>query len=483
MELTRRSFIRTALAAAAYAAAPKGILPVYGQGEAKVREFSLSASVAGIDLGTGREFNAWAYNGQVPGPEIRAKAGEIIRVRLKNDLPAATTIHWHGVPVPNEMDGVPGVTQKAVQPGETFLYEFKADPPGSYIYHSHVEYQLDQGLYGPLIIEPSEEKEWDREYTLTLEDWVMKDGGGVAATPRRSTMGMGMMHGRMGMGRGFDRDSGPLQEPIYDAFAVNGKIYPHMEPLTVKKGEKVKLRLMNPSSATIYDLRLAGHSLTITHADGRPVRPLETDVLRIGMGERYDVTFTADHQGHWLLSGINAGYRGNPALQIPIRYTGIRSDSPAPPAFRGPGIRFAGYWDMEALTPESAQPRGEAGNGKEPELLRQTLSGGMHSPYWTINGQVYPNVEPIRFQRNDRVRIAYWNRSMMPHPMHLHGHFFKVVNDRLPPSRWIEKDTIIVNSMQGLMIEFIADNPGEWFHHCHNLYHLMAGMANVVTIR
>ena len=136
-----------------------------------------------------------------------------------------------------------------------------------------------------------------------------------------------------------------------------------------------------------------------------------------------------------------------------------------------------GYWDMKSMIP---QPLFGSG-GKELEIY-QTLSGGMHLPYWTINGQVYPDVDPIRLEPGARVRIGYANRSMMPHPMHLHGHFFRIVNPYLPEDRWIQKDTVIVNPMERVEIEFIADNPGKWFHHCHNLYHMMAGMANVVTI-
>ena len=120
------------------------------------------------------------------------------------------------------------------------------------------------------------------------------------------------------------------------------------------------------------------------------------------------------------------------------------------------------------------------GSGK---YLSQLLSGGMHSPYWTINGQVYPKVEPISVERGVRVRVAYRNQSMMPHPMHLHGHFFRIVNPYLKETQWISKDTIIVNPMQSLEVEFRADNPGRWFHHCHNLYHMLAGMANVMTVQ
>ena len=446
-----------------------------------VREFRFSASPERVNLGAGPDFIAWTYSGQVPGPEIRVREGEIIRVVLKNALPEGTTIHWHGVPVPNGMDGVPAITQKAVMPGETFVYEFEAKPAGSYIYHSHFHYQLDQGLHGSLIIEPSRpEGSYDREYTLLLEDWVMRDGGGIAETERRSAMGMGGMGRGMG-GRGMMRgrgglasSAGPLLEPVYDGYAVNGRVGPAITPLEVSKGDKVRLRLLNPSSATIYDLRLAGHILTITHVDGRPIKPIKTEVLRIGMGERYDVEFLADNPGNWLLAAAEQGF-GEGQLRISVRYKGIKQKETEAPTFHR-GLRFATYWDFQALYPSVPSDAGSVDR-----FYTQTLSGGMHSPYWTINGYVYPDSERLLVSKGETIGISYGNQSMMPHPMHLHGHFFKVVNSSVPRERWIHKDTIIVDPMQRVDIEFLADNPGNWFHHCHNLYHMEAGMANVVT--
>lgn len=474
MSANRRAFLKTTVGTIlATGLSGLSLTNVLSSSGRPIKEFRFYASKAKVDLGAGFEFTAWTYNGQAPGPEIRVREGEIIRVVLKNYLPEGTTIHWHGIPVPNAVDGVPGVTQNAVMPGESFIYEFEARPAGSYIYHSHAHYQLDQGLYGALIIEPSNPREpYDREYTLLLEDWVMRDGGGVANTRRRPPMGMmGVMMGRRW---GFGQGGGPLLEPVYDGYAINGRVYPALEPLVVKKGDKVKLRLLNPSSATIYELRLAGHSLTVTHADGNPVTPIETDVLRIGMGERYDVEFVANTPGHWLLGARESGL-GEGMLRIPVLYKGIVAKEAVPPQFHR-GLRFASYWDLQAL-PSSQRPYPRPANRFYP----QTLSGGMHSSFWTINGWIYPDSERLAVREGDVVRISYWNHSMMPHPMHLHGHFFKVVNPSLPANRWIMKDTIIVNPMQRVEIEFLADNPGKWFHHCHNLYHMEAGMANVVV--
>jgi len=474
VNVNRRTFLKTTLGTLLATGLPRpSLTEALSKSKKPVKEFRFHASQARVNLGVGSHFTAWTYNGQIPGPEIRVREGEIIRVVLKNYLPEGTTIHWHGIPVPNAMDGVPEVTQNAVMPGESFVYEFEARPAGSYIYHSHVRYQLDQGLYGALIIEPSNLREsYDREYTLMLEDWVMRDGGGVANTRRRPPMGMmgGMMRGRQEVGRSGD----PLLEPFYDGYAVNGKVYDAVSPLIVSKGDRVKLRLLNPSSATIYDLRLAGHALTITHVDGNAVEPMETDVLRIGMGERYDIQFVANNPGNWLLAAREGGF-GEGMLRIPLRYKGIRNKEVVPPTFNR-GLRFATYWDLKALYPSDG-----FGSRDADRVYHQTLSGGMHSPFWTINGQVYPNAERLLVRKGEWVRIQYWNHSMMPHPMHLHGHFFKVVNHSLPRERWILKDTLIVYPMERVEIEFLADNPGNWFHHCHHLYHMNAGMANVVV--
>jgi len=235
-----------------------------------IKEVNLSASITPIDIGSGRTFKAWTYNGKVPGPEIRVKEGQPLRITLTNNLPEETTTHWHGLPVPNKMDGVPYITQKPVEPGKSFVYEFTANPPGTYLYHSHVSYQLDTGLYGPLIVEPTREpKSYDKEYVIMLEDWATVDGGGPEASrigminpSQGGMMGMGMMGRRMAIG-------GPLSDPLYDAYTINGKVFSSAPPLKVKKGDWVRLRIINPSSATIYTLRIAGHPLLVTHTDGR----------------------------------------------------------------------------------------------------------------------------------------------------------------------------------------------------------------------
>jgi FtsP/CotA-like multicopper oxidase with cupredoxin domain len=285
---------------------------------------------------------------------------------------------------------------------------------------------------------------------------------------------MGMMRGPM-MGRRQGLADGPLTEPWYDGYAVNGRVFPQVEPLKVKPGDLVRLRLINASSSTIFDLALAGHAPTVTHLDGQPIRPVRTEVVRIGMGERYDLEFVADNPGAWLLAANELGY-GESGLMVPLVYGSSRDKSPVRPVFK-PGMVLARYWDMETLEP------GERGSGGDWRGFRQILGGGMHSPFWTINGRVHPDSERLVVETGETIRLGYLNRSPMAHPMHLHGHFFRLVNRDLDRERWLFKDTVVVEPMEGLEVELLADNSGRWFHHCHNLYHMEAGMANVMAYR
>ena len=438
-------------------------------------DVTLAAERIEVDLGNGQRFAAFGYNGAVPAPEIRVREGDTLRVTLRNRLAEPTTIHWHGVPVPNGMDGVPGVTQAPVSPGESFTYEFVAWPAGTYIYHSHVGYQLDQGLHGALVVEPRRQPGHDREFVLTLEDWATVDGAGPAASRAGRVAGGGMggmMGGIMGRRRRRARDGEPLREPAYDAYVVNGRTSDAAEALRVRRGDRVRLRLVNASASTTFLVRLAGHRLRVTHADGRPVEPVVVDVLRLGTGERYDAEFIADNPGHWALLGApNA-----PGEARPLRTLLYDGSTAREVSHESRGERLLAYRDLTAV-PEEGLPRVR---GRADRTFRIQLSGGMMgSPYWTINGQRYPDTDTLDIAHGEHVRLEYFNMSMMPHPMHLHGHFFEIDVPGRP-----RKDTVLVAPMMGQMaVEFIADNTGPWLHHCHNLYHMEGGMANVVRVR
>lgn len=238
--------------------------------------------------------------------------GDAVRVVLKNNLPKGTSIHWHGIDTPNNQDGVPGVTQKVIAPGETFAYEFVAKPAGTHFYHTHGSSsmmdeaeQLDMGLAGPFIIEPktyAAEKP-DREYTLILDEW--------------NTTNMGQMMEGMTSGA-----SGMMGAMEYNLFTINGRSFPDTEPLTVKSGERVRMRLINAGSSTIHPMHLHGTQFTIVAVDGNPVpaaAQLTRSTLPIHPGETYDIEFTAKNPGTWLFH-CHELHHADGGMIVPVVY-------------------------------------------------------------------------------------------------------------------------------------------------------------------
>jgi FtsP/CotA-like multicopper oxidase with cupredoxin domain len=440
------------------------------------------------ELAPGKRIKAMAYNGQIPGPEIRLKEGERVRIILKNALPEPTTIHWHGVDVPNSMDGVPGITQKPVQPGENFIYEFTATPTGTRWYHTHFQEhrQLDLGLYAPLIIDPADAEpfSFDREYTLVLDDWATGTGRPLRPTREGTAGGRGSMGGMMGgmMGGG---TGGMMQgmmagghTPAYDTMTINGKAYPATQPIKVRKGERVCLRLINASSDHTHVIRLDGHRLQVTHTDGNPlVQPVEVDAVPIAPSERYDIQFIANQPGAYFLYCIQPGHTET-GERVLVVYEGHEGDKAAAPL---EGMAGLNLWHYRLGRGREILPRPSG----EERTFNLTLSGGMMgSDVWTINGKRYPNTDSLRLRKRDRVRVVLNNMSMEAHPMHLHGQSFKVLavnGQRLDQP--IVRDSVDVEAHMGsVVVEFTAHNPGDWFFHCHKPMHMEGGMITLVKI-
>lgn len=447
----------------------------------RTREVTLTAAPGDIEVAPGRPFRTWLYDGRFPGPEVRVGEGERLRVVLRNRLPEDTTIHWHGVPVPNAMDGVPGVTQEPVAPGGTFVYDFVAEPGGTYIYHSHVGLQLDRGLIGALVIEErTPHVTYDRDYVVVLDDWLAGDPAPASARAQAGMRGMRemmrrMMGGRRGM---MDRDQPGMMvqdpaRPDYAALLVNGRAAEDPPVLETRRGERVRLRLANLASATTFRVSLAGHRLTVTHADGRPLEPVTVDALIIGMGERYDVLVEAENPGAWTLAAASVLGEPAPARAV-FRYLGQREAVP-PSATLPSGLQSGRVLELTDLVSM------EAASATAPTPDRAfglMLSWGMMMApdEWSIDGERYPDADPLDIRAGERVRVTMTNMSPIHHPMHLHGHFFRV-------GRAL-KDTALVPAHMGrATFDFTADNPGDWFFHCHNLYHMEAGMARVFRYR
>jgi len=452
----------------------------------QVVEYTLEAAPATLSIG-GKSISTWTYNGGLPGPQISLSEGDTLRVTVKNRLPEDTTIHWHGVPLKNAMDGVPDVTQPPIKPGQDFTYEFLAPTAGTYLYHSHAGLQLDRGLYGPLIILPTNQTlEYARELVVVLDDWL----DGMPGTPEdamkqliangdRMNMGgtgnSGSMNNTGGMGDMGGKKTSPQVPPdiVYPLYLINGKPSSAPTELAVSAGQKARLRLINASASTIYRVALQGHRLTVTHTDGQPVEPIEVDAIRIGMGERYDAIVSATNPGVWQLAAQVEGTQQ--MVRAILRYEGNTSLIPQE-TYQPPELtRQLLQYNMLKAAPGLVVPPNE-----DPDLtVPVRLSGGMGSYVWKMNDQIFSKAPQIAIGKNSLIRFQFQNKNTMPHPMHLHGHFFQVDNGT---GRGPLKDTVLVDPMQQVTVNWISDNPGLWAFHCHNRYHEMAGMMRIVNV-
>lgn len=501
MSVSRRIFLATTTTAAALAGFGKLLRleeRAVADERARGRTIHIEAREVSWELAPGKTVRAMTYDGRVPGPEIRVREGERLRVVVKNSLAEATTVHWHGVDVPNSMDGVPGITQKPIRPGETFVYEFEARPAGTRWYHTHFasRRQLDLGLAAPLIIEPAEKEQvaYDRDVTLVLDDWLTGTGKPVPSTAEGTAGGRGSLGGMMGSGgmaemmRGMMGGTGMGEmmrgmmgagsTPPYDTLTINGKAYPATEPLRLRKGERVRLRFINASSEHTHVIRLDGHRLSITHTDGNPlVAPVSVDGIPIAPSERYDAIVDADHPGTWFLYCTQPGH-ADAGERMLVVYHGHEGKRPGEPEL---DIAKLDLWEYGLGRGRSVLPL-PVGDTRTFDL---TLSGGMGgNDVWTINRKVYPNTDPLPTKRGDRVLVRFVNMSPEAHPMHLHGQSFKVLAvNGAHLAEPLVKDAVDVEAHMGsVAIEFTAHNPGDWFFHCHKPMHMDGGMITLVTV-
>jgi FtsP/CotA-like multicopper oxidase with cupredoxin domain len=422
-------------------------------------------------------------NGQYPGPEIRVREGTTVRIEVDNGLDASpTAIHWHGLLLPAGMDGVPDVSNAPIAPHRVYLYEYPLLQSGTYWYHSHWQFQEQIGLAGPFVIEAKDEPlRVDHDAVVMLGDWLYRSPSAVFAELRkgapdqkRPTMDMKMppatdMKTQSGMDMKPQQGApaaADLSDIRYDAFLLNGRGSQDPWTLAARPGERVRLRIINGGASTYFRIRLDGHPLQVTHADGLAVEPVTVDHILMGMAEIYDVVVSLSASGSYTLHAVAQDGSGQ---AIGVLHTPDVAPKPnlEQPAFDG---RALAYTDLRAVAPTTL-PDGPV----RPFTL--ALQGDMKAYVWTINGQVYPKTDPLLIRHGDRVRIEMVNQTMMWHPMHLHGHFFRVLQgagERAPL-----KHTVNVPPRETVRIEFTADNPGQWIFHCHNLYHLEAGMARV----
>lgn len=430
-----------------------------------------------LNLG-GRVVQTWAYGDTVPGPLLRATAGDMLRVTVDNQLPTETSVHWHGIALRNDMDGVPGITQQPIKAGSGFQYAFTAPDPGTYFYHPHSGVQLDRGLYGVLIVDdPAEPGRYDEEWVVVLDDWL--DGTGRTPDQVLSRLrvgqddsgqtsggmgGMGM--GGMGMGGGMQSALlGGAGDITYPHYLINGKTPDSPVTLSAKPGARVRIRIINAGSDTAFRVAVGDHQMTVTHSDGFPVSPFKTGAVMIGMGERYDVTVTL-RDGVFPLVASAEGKNGQ-GLAV------VRTGSGRTPP---PDVHPKQLDRRVLLGTDLAVVEQVALADRSVDREHDVALGGSMSRYrWTINGKTFPDADPLTVKQGERVRLNFQNRSMMFHPMHLHGHTFALQHGRA------RKDTVIVRPMQTVSVDLDADNPGQWAAHCHNLYHAEAGMMTTLS--
>jgi FtsP/CotA-like multicopper oxidase with cupredoxin domain len=441
-----------------------------------VVDVELRSSPVAFSPSLGLHFSGLAYNGTIPGPLLRVVHGQRIRVRYVSDVNVPTSIHWHGMLLPNAMDGAAGVTQAAVRRGGSFVYDFAPGPPGTRWYHDHAfSLASARGLFGMFVVDDPNDEQPDREFALVFHDvpkWNSMEAAmrGVSAAPMSDPMGSGqsmqMMQARMG------------DEVAYAAHCINGATYPNGKKLAVSLGDRVRLRLLNASPTQTRYIRLAGHELVVTHADGNPLAQAVTvDALRIGAGERFDAFFEVRQAGAFLLQGVsNDPLASQQAVMV---YTEGMENAPAQ---TGPqmldGLRVFSY---EAAGGVGAQtkPAMEA----RPTYDLALAGGGWGNPRWTIEGKIWPNTPKLRVRHGEVVTVRFRNTSTMDHPMHLHGHIFMLTEvNEMPLLRPLAKDGSLVAANGTATWRFTADSsPGRWLLHCHNEIHMNDGMMTEVV--
>ncbi|MFI0978551.1 multicopper oxidase family protein [Streptomyces sp. NPDC021093] len=491
-------------------AAPKGFVAPYdkevaaaeaARGSGPVRSVKLTATPATLDLGGGTKVKSWAYGDALPGKEVRVTAGDTLALTLANHLPAATSLHWHGLALRNDMDGVPGLTQQEIKPGAEFAYRFKVPHPGTYWFHPHSGVQQDRGLYAPLIVEdPKEPLKYDKEWVVVLDDWVDGvDGSTPDAVLAELSKGMGGMdHGsggssggggheghsmpspdrstsapkspsRMMMGANSDLLGADAGDVAYPHYLINGRTPQAPSAFSARPGDRIRLRIINAGGDTAFRVALGGHRMTVTHTDGFPVRHATTDALLLGMGERYDVLVTAG-DGVFPLTAVAEGKK---AAALALLRTG---GGAAPAASVRPKELTGKLLTADRL--EAAES--VALPAREPDrTVKIRLTGGMAKYDWAFDGKPYSPDQRHPVKAGERVRLDFTNATAMWHPLHLHGHTFALANS----AGGARKDTAVILPNGRLTVDFDADNPGLWMIHCHNVYHSEAGMMTVLGYR
>ncbi|HEY1312343.1 MAG TPA: copper resistance system multicopper oxidase [Steroidobacteraceae bacterium] len=532
------------------AAAAFGLLPCASRSRAATSaaplsgtEFDLTLSEIRLNV-RGESRPATAVNGGVPGPTLHWREGTTVTLRVHNALRTPSSIHWHGIVLPFEMDGVPGISFEGIAPGETFTYRFPVRQSGTYWYHSHTRFQQQTGLYGAIVIEPAggEPIRAHRDHVLLLSDWTDEDPEHVytalkqmsdfynfqlpsVADFARDSRSMGVrealakrrMWNEMRMN---PTDLGDVSGATY-TYLVNGASAAANWTALAMPGERVRLRLINGSSSTFFDVRIPGLPMTVISADGQAVDPVTVEEIRIGAAESYDVLIeptedractifaqSMDRTGFaratlapragmeaavpeldpksWLSAGdlglrdmsgmsgmsMSGARSSNPSIDMRVPQPSRALDDPGP-RLRGNGRRELTYADLHTI-----------GGSRDPRAatreIQLRLTGNMQRFIWGFDGKKFSEADAVHFDRGERLRIVLSNDTIMAHPIHLHGMFGEL--EAANGDVLVRKHTFIVQPGKQLSYLVTADNPGQWAYHCHLLYHMMAGMFRQVVV-
>ncbi|GGD28899.1 multicopper oxidase family protein [Sinisalibacter lacisalsi] len=461
---TRRAFITRATAALGLAAtarhpsAASHALP------------SLTAQEASVQLAPESypETSIWGYEGRTPGPVIRVPQGERLQRRLVNDLPEPTSVHWHGIRIDNAMDGVAGLTQDAVAPGQSFDYDFVVPDAGTYWYHAHNRswVQVARGLHGPLIVEEAEAPEVDREEILVLDDWLLDRDTGLIDDSFNHPMMMSHA-GRIG-----------------NLITANGRFD---LSVPVRRHARLRLRLINASNARIFPLQLDGLRGWIVALDGMPLAAPEMldDILILGPAQRADliVDVMAGEGETAHLPRIGNDDRPAPLVAFPVSGSAAQRPRAAPgalPPNPGDGIpSLADARPLRLVMAGGAMGRMESAVlGGERLGFRELAAQGR---FWAFNEMAEMTQEPLAdLSLGEPVRLEIVNETVFPHAMHLHGMHFREVRDGRPAGPM--RDTLMIDPRETREIAFVADNPGDWLFHCHMLSHAESGMMTWIRV-
>lgn len=504
------------------------IFLLFSVAHAKVVRYELIARKTPVNLSGKRMVNfAISLNGTIPAPTLEFTEGDEAEITLINEIgDDELSVHWHGILLDPYMDGVPYVNTPPIHPGEKYVFRFKLRQNGTFWYHSHTNVQEQKGVYGAIVIHPKKETiKADKEFVAVLSDWSDEDSKSILKNLRKDgdyyIYKKGTMRSWIGaiqkkklknfLYNEWTRMGGMDYSDVgYDAFLINGK--KNSQGLVAHPGEKIRLRIINASASTYFHVSLAGLPMKIISLDGKDIKPTRAKEFLIGMAETYDVLFQIpDHKNFelkataqdgtgsassWIGMGdrVPAPVKEKPDLYMmmdhsmnhaSMDHSTMNHESMDHSMMDHSGMHHAAMdadsskilnsFDIEEA--ESIMPTSLP--EKVPvKHVKLVLDGDMRRYIWFINGKAIHQERTLEIKPNEVIRFTFENKTMMHHPMHLHGHFFRVLNKSGENSPL--KHTVDVPPHMSRTIEFYSDEPGEWMLHCHNLYHLKTGMARIV---